>query len=91
MADKYQWKEEVEIATGELITKVKELVKSGNVRRLIIKDMHGKTIVEIPLNAGIVIGGVVTFMSPVLAVLAAIAGVMARVKVEIIREKDRES
>ena len=85
MDKKNEWKEEIEIATGELISKIKELHKAGNVRRLIIKDMSDKVIVEIPLNAGIAIGGVVTLMSPILAVLGAIAGVLAKVKVEVIR------
>jgi len=90
MDKKYEWKEEVEIATGELITKVKELLKEGNIRRLIIKDMNDKTILEIPLNAGVVIGGAVTLMSPLLAVLGALTGVLAKVKVEIVRAENSE-
>lgn len=90
MDKRHEWKEEVEIATGELITKVKELLKEGNIRRLIIKDMNDKTILEVPLNAGVVIGGAVTLMSPLLAVLGALTGVLAKVKVEIVRVENSE-
>lgn len=74
-----------------MISKIKELLKAGNVRHLIIKDMNGKTIVEIPLNTGIVISGVVTLMSPLLAVLGALTGVFAKVRVEIIRAKNSDN
>jgi hypothetical protein len=90
MDKKHEWKEEIEIATGELISKVKELLKAGNIRRLIIKDMNDRVIVEIPLNAGIAIGGAVTLMSPLIAILGALAGVIARVKIEIIRVENSE-
>lgn len=31
-------------------TKVKELIKAGNVKRIIIKSKEGKTLVEVPLT-----------------------------------------
>ncbi len=87
---KKEWREEIEIAAGELITRVKELIKEGNIRRLIIKDDKGKTILEIPLHAGVAIGGIITLTAPLLAVLGAVAGVLAKVKIEIVREGNQE-
>lgn len=48
-------KEETFKINGEqLLVKFKELIKEGNVRRIIIKSKEGKTIVEFPLTIGVV-------------------------------------
>lgn len=61
--------EEIRIRGEELLAKVKELVHEGNVRRLIIKDGDGTTLIEVPLTVG-VIGAV---LLPVWAAIGAIA------------------
>jgi Flp pilus assembly pilin Flp len=61
--------EEIKIRGEELLAKVKELVREGNVRRLIIKDGEGATLIEVPLTVG-VIGAV---LLPVWAAIGAIA------------------
>ncbi len=47
-------KEEFKVSGEEVLRKVKELVKEGNIRRLIIKNEEGKTLVEFPLTVGVV-------------------------------------
>lgn len=64
--------EEFSITGDELLAKVKQLIAEGNVRRVIIKDKSKKTIIEIPLNIGIV--GIV--LAPVLAAVGAIAALV---------------
>ena len=71
MTDKKTY-EEFKINGDELLGKVKQLIAEGNVRRLIIKDKDGKTLVEIPLTIGIV--GIV--LAPVLAAVGAIAALV---------------
>jgi hypothetical protein len=61
--------EEIRIRGEELLAKVKELVHEGNVRRLIIKNDEGTTLIEVPLTVG-VIGAV---LLPVWAAIGAIA------------------
>lgn len=46
--------EEIRIKGDELLAKVRELVHEGNVRRLIIKNEAGDTLIEIPLTVGFV-------------------------------------
>ena len=82
------WMEEIEVAGGQLVERVKELVAEGNVRRLILRTHDDKLIMEIPLTAGAVVGGVVTLFAPLLAALGALAALVARVKVQIVRTKD---
>jgi hypothetical protein len=85
------WKKEIEIAGSELIERVKELIKQGNIRRLIIRKETGEVLLEIPLTAGVAVGGAVTLLAPVLAALGALAALVARVKVEIIRVDEKDS
>lgn len=82
------WMEEIEVAGSQLVERVKELVAEGNVRRLILRTHDDKLIMEIPLTAGAVVGGVVTVFAPLLAALGALAALVARVKVQIVRTKD---
>lgn len=68
----------------QLIGKVKELIKEGNVRRIIIKGKEGKTLVEIPLTIG-VIGAVI---APMLAAVGAIAALVTECTITVQREKN---
>jgi hypothetical protein len=77
------WVEEIEVAGSELVGRIKELIAEGNVRRLIIKRPDGRLLIEIPLTAGVVVGGVVTIVAPVLAALGAMAALLVRAKVQV--------
>ncbi|MEZ4617121.1 MAG: DUF4342 domain-containing protein [Caldilineaceae bacterium] len=82
---KQTWMEEIEVAGGQLVEQVKEWINEGNVRRLIIRSQDNKVLIEIPLTAGVAVGGVVTLFAPVLAAIGALAALIAKVKVQIIR------
>ena len=84
--DKRTMSEELEVTGNQLVERVKELIEEGNVRRLIIRNPEGKTLIEIPLTIGAVAGGALVVFYPVLAGLAVIGGLLARIKIEIVRE-----
>ena len=50
----------------------------------------GQSLLEVPLTAGVAVGGVVTIMAPVLAALGALAALIAEFKVEVVREDDED-
>ena len=79
------WKEEIFITGNELVERIKELVAEGNVRRLIIRKPDGESLLEIPLTAGVAVGGVVTIMTPVLAAIGALAALIKDFRLEIVR------
>jgi hypothetical protein len=87
---KRTWTEELEIAASELVDRVKELVEEGNVRRLIIRKPSGEILIEVPLTAGVLVGGVATVMAPVFAALGAMAALLVKVKLEVIRTDDEK-
>jgi hypothetical protein len=85
------WVEEIEIAGSELVGRVKELIAEGNVRRLIIKKADGDLLLEVPLTGGVVVGGVITIVTPVLAALGAMAALLTRVRVQVVRVDKKSS
>lgn len=46
--------EEQRVSSEGLVARVKELVHQGNIRRIIVKNDEGHTIIEIPLTVGVV-------------------------------------
>ncbi|MGZ3610258.1 MAG: DUF4342 domain-containing protein [Ktedonobacteraceae bacterium] len=74
--------EELQVMGEQLLSKVKELLHEGNVRRIIIKQ-EGRTIMEFPLTIGVV--GVVA--APVLVAIGAISALIAQCSIEVIRSE----
>lgn len=79
-------KEEFKVNGEELLAKVKEIIREGNVRRLIIKDKDGKVLIEIPLTVGVV--GIV--LAPVLAAVGAIAALVTECSIVVEREEEKK-
>ena len=78
--------EEIEVAGNQLVERVQDIVKQGNVRRLVIRSADDRVLLETSLTVGAVASGALVLASLPLAILATIAAAVARVKVEIIRE-----
>lgn len=72
MADENIQTEEFAISGDGLLAKIKELVHEGNIRRIIIKNEEGKTLIDIPLTLGVV-GAI---LSPQLAAIGALAALV---------------
>lgn len=72
MSENKSHTEEFRIEGERLIAKVKELIHAGNIRRIIIKDKDGKTVMEIPMTLGVV-GALI---APQLAAIGAIAALL---------------
>jgi hypothetical protein len=73
--------EEFKVLGKELVDKVQELIHEGNIRRIIIRDEHGHTFIEIPLTVA-AIGAV---LAPVLAAVGAIAAHLAHFTIVVER------
>lgn len=81
MPKKENNKEEFKVSGDEIVKKVKELIKEGNARRIIIKNEKGDIMLEVPLT----IGAVGAVLAPVLAAIGALAALLT--KCTIIVEK----
>lgn len=67
-----QKEETFEIKGEDLVKKVKQLIKEGNAREIIIKNKSGETIVVFPLTIGVVGAA----LMPPLAAVGAIAALI---------------
>jgi hypothetical protein len=65
-------REEYKVSSGNLVSRVKELLHEGNVTRVIVKDDAGKVLLEIPATVGVV-GAVLVPWLAALGVVAALA------------------
>jgi hypothetical protein len=64
--------QEIRVTSDQLVGAVKDLVHEGNVRRIILKNEEGHTLLEIPLTVGV--GG--AMLLPIWAALGAIAALV---------------
>ncbi len=61
-------RQEFNVSGGQLVDKVKELIREGNIRRIQIRH-EGRTVLEIPLT----VAAVGVLVAPVVAALGAFA------------------
>lgn len=73
--------EQVRVKGEEVLGKVKELIREGNVRRVVIKQ-GARTIAEFPLTVGVV--GAVA--APLLAAVGALTALLTDCTLEVERE-----
>lgn len=86
--DKDAWHtftEEIEITGRHLVEEISRLIAEGNVRKVRIRSENDDVVLEVPLSAGAVMGGVVILGAPWLALLGALAGILAKVRLEVVR------
>lgn len=79
MSDEKVKTEEFRVDGEELLSKIKNLVKEGNIRRIIIKNKEGRVVFELPLTFGVV-GALI---APQLAAIGAIAALLTEATVVV--------
>ena len=83
MEEKFK-KEEFKVSGEDVVKKIKELVKEGNIRRIIIKNENNETLIEIPLTLGAV--GIV--LLPIWAAVGAIAALVTKCTIVIEKQEN---
>jgi hypothetical protein len=76
--DEVTRKEEIFVRGSELVEKIKEIVRKGNINRLRVKQ-DDKVLIEIPVTAGVV----GALLAPQLAIIGAVAALVSKCTVEI--------
>ena len=75
-------KETFSINGAGLLDKIKELIKEGNVTRIIISDRMGKELLNFPLTVGVV-GALI---APVFAAIGTLAALVTECTITVERE-----
>lgn len=73
------------VKSGELVTKVKELIHQGNVTNIRIKSQD-KLLLDIPLTAGVV----AALLAPQITILAALASLFSQFQIEVERKNQNQ-
>lgn len=76
-------RESFSINGEQLLNKVKELIREGNIRKISIHDKSGKELMSFPLTVGVV-GAV---FAPVLAAVGALAALIGECTITVEREE----
>ena len=76
--------EEIKVSGEGLLARIKEIVHEGNIRRLIIKNDDGTTLIEIPVTLGVI--GIV--LAPVWAAVGALAALLTECTLVVVRVDD---
>ena len=74
--------EEIKVTGGKLLATVKALVRAGNVRRVVVRNAAGRTVLDVPLTAGL--AGAV--LIPFWATLGGLAAAAAHYTVVVERD-----
>jgi hypothetical protein len=75
-------KETFSVNSESLMAKIKELIKEGNVTRIIISDKMGKDLLNFPLTVGVF--GVL--IAPMFAAVGALAAIITECTITVERE-----
>jgi hypothetical protein len=75
--------DEFQIKGEEMLAKIRELVHEGNVRRIIIENADGKTVLEVPLTVGVV----GALLLPTAAAIGAVAALVTDCTIRVFRQE----
>lgn len=82
MSENYRT-EEFKVEGEKVVAKIKELFHEGNIRKVIIKDREGKTLVEIPMTLGVV----GALLAPQLAAIGAVAALLTEATIVVEKQE----
>lgn len=77
------WQEEFKVTGEEVLSKIKELIKEGNINRILLKNEKDEVIMEIPVTFAVV--GVV--LAPIFAAIGAAAALLTHCTIVVERKE----
>jgi len=73
------------VSGDKIVSKVKEIIKEGNARKIIIKNEEDKVLIEFPLT----IGAVGVIAAPVVAAIGALAALVSNCTI-VVEKKEKK-
>jgi len=87
-AEQANWDEEFQVEADKLVENLKRVMAEGNARRVIIRKQDDSVLLDLPLPFGLLSGLILAWYAPVAAVVTAIGGAAARLKLQVIHRSD---
>jgi hypothetical protein len=78
--------EEIKVSGAKLTAKLKELIKEGNVRRVMIRNQEGRTLLDMPL---VVAGFAGAALLPFWAAVASVVALAKVYTISVERDSDK--
>lgn len=75
--------EEFSVSGENLVAKVKDIIKQGNVNEIIVKNEKGEELIKFPVTIGVV--GLL--VAPVLAAVGAVAALVTECTIVVVKNK----
>ena len=75
--------QDFKVSGHDVVKKIKEIIKAGNARRIILKNEKGEVMMEIPMTFAVV--GVA--LAPVLAAVGALAALVAECTITVVKKE----
>lgn len=82
--------EEIRVSGEDLLRRVKEIIRKGNVRRLIIRNSEGKKLIETSLTFGAAGIGSMILLTPFLSAITFIALMVSEAQIVVERDADEK-
>ena len=79
--------EDIRVTGDEVLSKIRDLIREGNVRRVSIKNADGETLLEVPLTIGVV----GALLLPTAAAIGAVAALVTDCTITVERTDDAGS
>lgn len=79
----HETKEEFTVKGDDIVKKIKEIIKAGNARRIILKNEKGEVLMEVPLTFAVV----GTVLAPVLAAAGALTALVSECSITVVRKE----
>ena len=77
-----RYTEEIHVQGNKLLSTIKNVIRAGNVRRVVVRNGDGRTVLDIPLTAGLVSA----VLLPFYAAIAGLAALAAHYTIVVERE-----
>lgn len=81
--DREKIKEEFKVSGEQVVAKLRELIKEGNARLILIKNEQGDVLVEFPLT----VGALGVMLAPILAAAGALAALVSSCTIVVERRE----
>jgi len=85
---KREWTEEFRVAGNRVVDRIKELVREGNVQKIIVRKGDGTVLREFRLTEGMAVGGLLALIAPGLAALGALVAFATDLRIQVVRIGD---
>jgi hypothetical protein len=79
-------REKYKVAGDKVVSTIKELLRAGNVRHVVIKNDEGRTLIEFPVSIGVA----ASVLLPVWAAVGAVAAIVTKCTIEVERDTEEE-